>query len=212
MKKLILAGLASLALCGSASATTLFTDDFEGYTLGTPSALTGTWTVDTGSIDVIGPANGYNWYGPGKYVDLNGTPDGAAQISTVQQFALVAGASYQLSFDYGVNKNSPNNEGLRYGVGGNYLDINIPAGGLVSLVSVVYNFVAVSTGSFSIFFKDLNLSTGDLGGPILDNVKFADSITRAVVPLPAGIPLLGGGLAILGFMGWRKKRSTAQTA
>jgi hypothetical protein len=31
----------------------------------------------------------------------------------------------------------------------------------------------------------------------------------AVVPIPAGLPLLGAGVALLGFMGWRKKRGSS---
>ena len=33
-----------------------------------------------------------------------------------------------------------------------------------------------------------------------------------VVPLPAGFPLLGAGLGLLGLMGWRKRRSDAGSA
>ena len=33
--------------------------------------------------------------------------------------------------------------------------------------------------------------------------------TLAAVPVPAALPLLGAGLAALGFMGWRKKRAAA---
>ena len=32
------------------------------------------------------------------------------------------------------------------------------------------------------------------------------------VPLPSALPLFGTGLAIMGFVGWRRKRKTAATA
>lgn len=32
-------------------------------------------------------------------------------------------------------------------------------------------------------------------------------VTVSTVPIPAALPLLGGGLAALGFMGWRRKRA-----
>jgi hypothetical protein len=35
----------------------------------------------------------------------------------------------------------------------------------------------------------------------------------AIIPLPAALPLMGAGLALLGFLGWRKKRKASlQTA
>ncbi len=35
-----------------------------------------------------------------------------------------------------------------------------------------------------------------------------DNINASLVPLPAALPLMGTGLALLGFMGWRRKRKT----
>lgn len=40
----------------------------------------------------------------------------------------------------------------------------------------------------------------------------SDISTVAAVPVPAALPLLGAGLGALGFMGWRKKRSSAASA
>ena len=45
-------------------------------------------------------------------------------------------------------------------------------------------------------------------GPNGANAVFADFSVSAV-PLPAAFPLMGSGLALLGFMGWRRKRSAA---
>ena len=45
------------------------------------------------------------------------------------------------------------------------------------------------------------------------NPSFADqSFTIDVVPLPATLPLLGGGLGALGLLGWRRKRRTLAVA
>lgn len=38
------------------------------------------------------------------------------------------------------------------------------------------------------------------------------SITVSAVPLPAALPLYGAGLAVLGFVGWRKRRKAAAQA
>jgi len=35
---------------------------------------------------------------------------------------------------------------------------------------------------------------------------YLESITIAAVPIPAALPLFAGGLGLLGFMGWRRKR------
>ena len=40
----------------------------------------------------------------------------------------------------------------------------------------------------------------------IDNIRF-ENIN--VVPLPAALPLFGTGLAIMGFIGWRRKRRMA---
>ena len=186
-------------LAGGASAATLFSDDFESDALGTPSVLNN-WVVSTGTIDVIGPGNGYPWYGAGQYVDLNGTP-GPARIETILSFNLVAGQGYTLSFDYGNNKNSNGVEQLSFGIGGFSDSIDIP-GAIASLISSTYSFTALTTGSFNLFFADTGNTPSDLGGPILDNV----SLTTAV-PLPAGGLLLltaFGGLA-----GVRRRRKSA---
>jgi hypothetical protein len=196
---------AGLILSGPAMASTvLFSDDFESYAPGTPSTLGSTWTVNPGTIDVIGPANGYNWYGPGQYIDLNGTPDSAAKITTVASFDVQAGQYYTLSFDYGNNKNSNSPEQLLYGVGGYSSSLPI-AGAILALQHVEFTFLATLTESLSIFFQDANASGGDLGGPILDNVLFAS------VPLPAGLPLLGAGVGALGLLAWKRRRATGTT-
>jgi len=41
------------------------------------------------------------------------------------------------------------------------------------------------------------------------NISYATVSNISVVPLPAALPLYGSGLAILGFIGWRKKRKLA---
>ncbi|MEH6404421.1 MAG: hypothetical protein V7750_13670 [Sneathiella sp.] len=39
----------------------------------------------------------------------------------------------------------------------------------------------------------------------IDDLSFSDSVSA--VPLPAAFPLYGAGIALLGFMAWRKKRA-----
>jgi len=55
-----------------------------------------------------------------------------------------------------------------------------------------------------LFFNDT--SSGDGAG--FSTFSF-NSTNLSVVPLPASLPLYGTGLALLGFLGWRKKRKAA---
>lgn len=41
------------------------------------------------------------------------------------------------------------------------------------------------------------------------NGGYSDSLRVTLVPVPAALPLLAGGLGVLGLMGWRRKRATA---
>lgn len=41
------------------------------------------------------------------------------------------------------------------------------------------------------------------------NGDYSDSLKVTVVPVPAALPLLAGGLGVFGLMGWRRKRTTA---
>jgi len=34
-------------------------------------------------------------------------------------------------------------------------------------------------------------------------------VTLSAIPLPAALPLYGAGLALMGFLGWRKKKASA---
>lgn len=45
------------------------------------------------------------------------------------------------------------------------------------------------------------------GGP--NNAYLTVDYTVSTVPLPAGLPLYGAGLAVMGFIGWRRRQKTA---
>lgn len=204
LKTILAAGAVTLALSGTASAVPIFFDDFESYALGTPASLSPTWTVAPGTIDVIGAGNGFNWWGPGQYIDLNGTPNSPATV-TASLSGLNIGSMYNLVFNYGYNRNSGPDEVLTFGVVGGATGMLGPTAFQVlgsTFGSAMLTFQATAA-SMSIFFADSDNGSGDrdLGGPILDNVSVA------AVPLPAaGLLLLAGlgGLAALG----RRRAST----
>ena len=67
---------------------------------------------------------------------------------------------------------------------------------------------AAGTQNFNIAFQDLtftynNPSTATPDGFVV--VSLADP-QPTVIPLPAALPLYGTGLAVMGFLGWRRKR------
>ena len=72
---------------------------------------------------------------------------------------------------------------------------------------------ATSLPMFLTYLGGFGIDLGlDPAGPLAavpDQVGFAASATLTPVPLPAALPLLGGGLALFGLMGWRKRRKAA---
>ena len=74
------------------------------------------------------------------------------------------------------------------------------------LLGTINNTNSVATVAFNGIFSFLKI--WDTSPVVAGRDGFdIDSISVAAVPLPAGIALLGAGLAGLGAMGWRKKRS-----
>lgn len=204
MKNLIAAALVSLALVGSASAsTTVFSDNFDSYggQLGVTSLGSNWNVVGQGTVDVIPWQGNFVWYGTGGYVDLNGTPDGAARLESAS-FNTTVGQEYKVSFDYGKNKYSGSDKTFSFGlVGGTLLPSLLLAGPIENLISTFFTFVATDVSS-KIFFADLTRSPSDSGGPIIDNVIVAS------VPIPAAGLLLFGALAgLAGFSRLRRNRS-----
>ncbi len=63
----------------------------------------------------------------------------------------------------------------------------------------------------STFFIELNFaaSFASSGTNTAEYLRATFTENLSVVPLPAALPLYGTGLAIMGFVGWRRKRKTA---
>lgn len=190
LKTLFVAGGLTLALASGAGALTVFSDDFETDSLGVNAALNN-WTVTQGSIDVIG-TNFFQWYGPGHYVDLNGSTFAAGRIDTAP-LTLKLGARYSLEFDYGNNMNSNAREAIGFGIGGAYDEIVLD-GQVSNMVHYVFQFIARQSPA-NLFFADVGATPNDNGGPILDNVRL-EQLTG--VPLPATGLLLAGAVGLIG--------------
>jgi hypothetical protein len=142
------------------------------------------WTVGGNSVDLIQTAYGSI---DNVSVDLAGSP-GPGSIS--QSFAVVAGTTYELVFDY--FRNLP----------GTALSVNFGTLSTASYSvasSIVRNqtlrWTAGSTGTASVSFA----SGSGVGGPTIDNVRvFA-------VPAPQSIGLAGLGLVMLAAVARRRR-------
>lgn len=186
----------------SAATVTVLFDNFNSYAQGTPRVNPGLapWTITAGSVDVIGSPTYTSWcgVGQGNCLDMNGSTKTAGRIERVVS-GLVVGQAYELTFDFGNNRNSqkPNvAEVLAFGFGATSYSLNIFAQSSMT-ASQVYRFVATST-SQTLFFRDAGTTPTDNGGPLLDNVRLS------TIPLPAGGVLLLGGLGVLAALRRRK--------
>ena len=79
------------------------------------------------------------------------------------------------------------------------------------LLGSITNINPTATVLFGGIYSFLMIVDTSTGGSDRDGFDI-NSISVAAVPLPAGIALLGAGLAGLGVMGWRKKRSAHPVA
>lgn len=205
IRAIIAAALATGLSMGAATAATVTVlfDNFNTYAQGTPRVNPGLapWTITAGSIDVIGAPTYASWCGAGQgnCLDMNGSSRTAGRIERVVS-GLVVGQTYELTFDFGNNRNSqrPNlAEVLGFGFGATSYSLNIFAqSGMTA--SQVYRFIATNS-SQTLFFRDAGTTPADNGGPLLDNVRLS------TVPLPAGLGLQL--IALAGLVMLRRRRS-----
>jgi choice-of-anchor C domain-containing protein len=209
MKSYILAAaLVAVPFIQSASAATTITNgSFESTpvtnpdqsfdTLGGSSVLAG-WTVD-GSIDLI--RNYWQASDGSQSLDMNGFFAAGSIWQTVS--GLVVGHAYNIFFDLSGNPDSgPTEKALRVSMGGSKdYKYDIAAHGTshgnMHWATQVFRFTASSTEQV-LTFASINDPNG-AWGPALDNVSISE------VPVPAGAPLLIGGIAALGALRRRRR-------
>ena len=211
MKIATIAAVVALFAAGTASASPVnlitngnFETVADGYTFNSgfkvinngSSALTG-WTVGASSVDLI--RNAYNAI-DGYSVDMLGTP-GPGFLS--QSFSVIAGQTYNLSFDMARNSGGPAGQGVAVsfgGVAGNFYSTAAASNTLYS--SNTLSFTAATTGLATLSFASAakaGTPFDNFSGAVIDNVS-----VMAAVPEPETYAMLLAGLGLMGFLRRRK--------
>src|SRR5262249_22758505 len=136
------------------------------------------WTVDGGTVDIVGNGGQDLLPGNGRYVDLDGSTDGFAGLMS-KTFTGLANGTYTLSFYLAGNQVLPGKEDV-------FVDFGSASGEYTpakKLGFTNHKLVAdVTDGTLTVSFHDLS---NDGHGALLDRVK----ITTTAVPEPAGSAL-----------------------
>ncbi len=178
-----IAGLA--ASQNSAQAAVVFSDTFDGETLGLNYNSFANWDVvpNTGTVDLIGAPGFFDLYpGNGRYVDLDGSTNDAGVLETKASFAA---GSYVLSFELGGNRRFGSSDGVTVKLG-NFTQ-SFTLNPLDPLSLIVLNVTTSIAGKLS--FENTG---GDQAGAILDDV----TLETAAVPEPSTLVLASMGLVI----------------
>lgn len=193
----ILLAFGSFALASQVHAATVFSDNFNAENGGV-GALNyygfANWTVNPGSVDLIGNSFFDFYPGNGLYVDLDGTT-GFAGTMTSKNIAVGPG-NYALTFDLGGSQRGDVNT----------VDVSVQVG----LASQVYTVnsadpLTLETIDFSVgAAQNINLVFHNLGG---DNVgAILDNVTVSTAGVPdGGLTSMLLGTSLLGLAALRRK-------
>jgi hypothetical protein len=190
---------AVLAIGVLSPAAPIFFDDFNSENNGVGELnYTGfaNWTVEDGTVDLIG--NGFHDFLPGNglYVDMDGSKNNAGKMITSQPISLQAG-TYELSYELAGNQRDTQPETVYVEV---YVGIFSTSHSLAKdapFTLFTQQFTLASAQDITISFEGAG---GDNIGMLLDNVKIE---AVSVVPAPGAILLAGVATPIVG---WLRRR------
>jgi hypothetical protein len=88
-------------------------------------------------------------------------------------------------------------------------DLPVGSNGLTTTANVAAPAFTVGPGFYNMLLGNgtFGISSGNNSTPINYTMTFNVEEKLSVMPLPGALPLLAGGLGLLSFAGWRKKRS-----
>jgi PEP-CTERM motif len=198
LKSLIIAGVASLALGGTAQAAILLVDNFDTETQALNYTGFANFDVTAGSVDLIGsPPPFFNFYpGNGRFVDLDGSTGNQNPAGEITTKASYGAGNYTLSFNLGGSTRGDTNT-VRVAFGSFSQDITLASNAGFTL----QNFAFGTTGGKLSF---TNLGRSDNLGLILDNVQLSSA-----VPEPATWAMMLIGFGGLGMLSMRRRRAMA---
>jgi choice-of-anchor C domain-containing protein len=156
----------------------------------------GPWSVDTGSVDLIGNY----WQAPplgGGSVDLDGNAPG----SISQSLDLGAG-NYSLSFYLSGNPDGlPSTKTVEVTIGGVTKTFTFTIGGNShGSMNYVLETLAFNWGGGDTALDFISLDTDSPYGPVIGDVDLQ------AAPLPAALSLFAGGLGVIGLISRRRNR------
>ncbi|PHQ68633.1 MAG: hypothetical protein COB93_10195 [Sneathiella sp.] len=121
--------------------------------------------------------------------------------SGMQQKLTLGAGTYEFSFAYLGRTNDENTNGIGYSLMNGIL--NDAVTGQRTDGWVVLSHLFTLDAITDIFVNFWAKGTEDTYGGYLDDVRIS------AVPLPAALPLYGAGLAVMGLIGWQRKRKAA---
>jgi len=183
--------IVALAAAAPASATVIFSDDFDANALGLNSTPAG-WSAVGGAVDIVGAGGAFaslcaGGPSPSRCIDLDGSTGNAADLQT--SVAVPTAGSYLLSFWLQPNDRGGASDTVTISFGSYSEVFTLPSLGN-NADSWAFYQRTVSFGGAGAQTLSFDHAGGDNVGILLDNVQ-----VETAVPEPGTLLLLGSGIA-----------------
>ncbi len=207
MKRLLCVFALAMMLCGQASASIVFSDDFNAYNSGTGvlnfTGFASNWTVTAGTVDLIGNPGFWDFppvsNGHGLYIDMDGST-GVPGTLTSKSIAVSPGV-YTLSYELAGSQRNDVSNAVIAAVPG-FTSNTVTLASTAAFTAFTNQFTVLAPTTINITFA--GQGPGDNIGLLLDNVK----LQMAPVPEPAAMAVWSLlGTAALGCCWWRRRKS-----